>query len=71
MTTIRDEGVDLAQQTVGVSHGASPEDAQYLYDFFKHEIGVKEIVMGRIGPVIGSHVGPGTLAVFYEGLEGK
>ncbi len=71
MKTIQEDGVDLQKQTVGVSHGACPEDADFMYDFFKNEIGAKEVVMGRIGPVIGSHVGPGTLAVFYEGLEAK
>lgn len=71
MKTIQEDGVNLQEQTVGVSHGACPEDADFMYDFFKNEIGAKEVVMGRIGPVIGSHVGPGTLAVFYEGLEAK
>ena len=33
------------------------------------EKGVKDIYINFIGPVIGAHSGPGTLALFYLGKE--
>ena len=32
----------------------------------EERFGVKEVVIGEIGPVIGSHVGPGTFSIFFE-----
>ncbi|MGI5921902.1 MAG: DegV family protein [Syntrophomonadaceae bacterium] len=59
-------GKELSAQTVGICHAASPHDAQYLKDEIFHRWGSKEIIIGEIGPVIGSHVGPGTCGVFFE-----
>ena len=55
--------------TVFISHGDCYEDAQYLADRIKNEIGVKEIRIGYVGTVIGCHSGPGTLALFFLGSE--
>ena len=54
---------------VFISHGDCYEDAQYLADRIKNEIGVKEIRIGYVGTVIGCHSGPGTLALFFLGSE--
>jgi fatty acid-binding protein DegV len=35
----------------------------------REQIGVKEIVIGYIGSVIGTHSGPGTIALFFLGSE--
>ncbi|MBQ7376051.1 MAG: DegV family protein, partial [Clostridia bacterium] len=43
--------------------------AVYLADRIKNEIGVKEVRIGYVGSVIGSHSGPGTLALFFLGSE--
>ena len=40
-----------------------------LADRLKKELGVPEVVIGYVGPVIGAHSGPGTLALFYLGKE--
>ena len=55
--------------TVFISHGDCYEDAVYLADRIKNEIGVKEVRIGYVGSVIGSHSGPGTLALFFLGSE--
>lgn len=60
------QGTDLSAQTVGVSHAAAIDDALYLKERMETRFGVKEVVVGEIGPVIGSHVGPGTFAIFFE-----
>ena len=50
-----------------ISHGDCPEDAQYLADLLKQRYGVKEVYINYVGAVIGSHSGPGTLALFFLG----
>ena len=52
-----------------ISHGDCEEDAKYLANKMKAELGFKDVVIGYIGSVIGSHSGPGTLALFYLGAE--
>ena len=50
-----------------ICHGDCLEDAQYLAQKIKERCGVKEVHIGYTGAVIGSHAGPGVLALFYLG----
>lgn len=50
-----------------ISHGDCLEDAEYLAAKIKEKFGISECLIGYVGPVIGSHSGPGTLALFYRG----
>lgn len=59
-------GTDLAEQTIGICHSAVPEIADHLSQTIKDRFGVQEVIIGEIGPVIGSHVGAGTFSVFFE-----
>ena len=52
---------------VYISHGDCLEDAKYVAELVKKRFGIKKIVIGNIGPVIGSHSGPGTVALFFLG----
>ena len=52
-----------------ICHGDCIEDAQYLANLIKERCGVKEVFIGYTGAVIGSHSGPGTLALFYLGAH--
>ena len=52
-----------------ISHGDCEDDAKYLAEKMKTEVGFKDVVIGYVGSVIGSHSGPGTLALFYLGAE--
>ena len=54
------------EMTVFVSHGDCLEDCQYVVDKIKAH-GVKRVCIGDIGPVIGAHSGPGTVALFFLG----
>lgn len=56
-------------QTIFISHGNAPEDAEYVGKQIRAKMKVKEIVYSLIGPVIGSHSGPGTVALFFFGTE--
>ena len=62
-------GQGFDNETVFISHGDCLEDAQYLAEKLKQEQGVKEVLIGYVGAVIGSHSGPGTLALFFLGKE--
>ena len=52
-----------------ICHGDCREDAEYLADILKKKMGVKEVFIGYTGAVIGSHSGPGTLALFFLGSK--
>jgi len=56
-------------QTVGISHADCPEDAEYLKQLISAGAPPKEIMTVCFEPVTGSHVGPGTLALFFFGDE--
>ena len=59
-------GQDLARQTVGICHSREPEIADSLRQTIQEKFGVQEVIIGEIGPIIGSHVGAGTFSVFFE-----
>ena len=60
-------GLEGENSTVFISHGDCIEDARYLEAILKEKYGVKEVIIGYVGAVIGSHSGPGTLALFFLG----
>lgn len=66
---IKASGID--NSIVFISHGDCLEDAEYLRDKIKEELGVKEFIINYVGPVIGSHSGPGTIALFFVGENKK
>jgi len=52
-----------------ISHGDCYDEAKYLADKIAEEVGVEDIKINFIGPVIGTHSGPGTIALFFVGTE--
>ncbi len=62
-------GIDLKDQTVFISHGDCLEEANFLADIMRSRFGVKKVVISYVGPVIGAHSGPGTIALFFLGTE--
>ena len=61
--------IDPASQTVFICHGDCIEDAEYAKKLIQERFGIQDIVINFTGPVIGSHSGPGTLAIFFVGTE--
>lgn len=57
------------EQTIFIGHGDTLEDAEYLAELIKERMNVKDVIINPIGPVIGSHSGPGTIALFFFGTE--
>lgn len=54
-------------QEVFISHGDCLADAEYLADLVREKFGIDDITIDYIGPTIGTHSGPGTLALFFQG----
>ena len=62
-------GLPGENDTVFISHGDCIEDACYLERLLKERCGVKNVIISYVGAVIGSHAGPGTLALFFLGTH--
>lgn len=54
---------------VFISHGDALEDAQFVADEIKSRFGIDNFLINPIGPTIGTHAGPGTIALFFMGDE--
>ncbi len=69
--------VDYMEEKVGqlqaendiifISHGDSLEDAEFVRDQIKERFGIENFLINNIGPTIGAHAGPGTIALFFMG----
>lgn len=69
--------VDMMEKQVGswrdqndcifISHGDCAEDADYVRQLVQERFGVKDFLINEIGPTIGAHSGPGTVALFFMG----
>jgi len=66
---MEETAIDPAGQTVFISHGDCLQDAETVAAMVKERFGVKEVVISYVGPVIGSHSGPGTMALFFLGTH--
>lgn len=58
-------------QMIFISHGDCEEDALFVKDELVRSYGCdpEKIILSVIGPVIGSHSGPGTVALFFRGKD--
>lgn len=65
------EGKNLISQTVIIGHGDDLEQAQVLKDLIQTKNLVKDIIIAKIGPIIGTHTGPGMLALVFMGDNNK
>ncbi|HBA50095.1 MAG TPA: fatty acid-binding protein DegV [Lachnospiraceae bacterium] len=52
---------------VFISHGDVLEDAEYVRDLIRERFGFRNFMINHIGPTIGAHSGPGTIALFFMG----
>ena len=66
---VKETMLDRPDQTLFISHGDSEEDAKLVAEMIQERTGLKLQVLNFVGPVIGSHSGPGTIAVFFIGSE--
>ena len=61
--------LNKAGGTVFISHGDCADDAKRLSDMLLERYGVKVAMTVYVGPVIGAHSGPGTMALFFLGEQ--
>lgn len=61
--------IEPENQMIFVSHGDSLEGCDYVVQEVKKRFGVRQVETAPIGPVIGAHSGPGTVALFYLGQD--
>ena len=58
---------DIENEWVYISHGDCQEDAEYVKKQIEERIGAKNFLINYLSPTIGSHAGPGTVALFHYG----
>lgn len=66
---IKDNAIDLENQTIFICHADCLTEAEELKNIILEESTVKDVIINSIGVVIGTHGGPGTLAAVFIGKE--
>ncbi|MBQ2446702.1 MAG: DegV family protein [Oscillospiraceae bacterium] len=61
--------IEPEKQTIFIGHGDCREDAELLAQMIREGCGYQNIHIGYVGPVIGAHSGPGTIALFFVAKE--
>ena len=67
VSKLQELGEGWDNRTVFICHADCLDDARRLEELVKEKCGVEEAFIGNLGAVIGSHAGPGTLALFFMG----
>lgn len=62
-----ESALNPSEQEIFISHGDCLDDAEYVAERVKERLGVKAVYINHVGPVIGAHSGPGTIALFFLG----
>ena len=67
LNALADELVNtiLPDSPVWISHGDCEDDAKLLADIVREKSGKEVTLITDVGPVIGAHSGPGTMALFF------
>ncbi len=50
-----------------ISHSDCEDDAKFVAEEIKNKFGIDSFLIDYIGPTIGAHTGPGTVALFFMG----
>ena len=61
--------IDKTHDTVFIAHSDVADFAEQLKDKVAEKFGINNFVINEIGPVIGAHTGPGTIALVFVGEE--
>jgi DegV family protein with EDD domain len=62
---MKERGEGFENQVVGISNADDKETANEMKAIIIQELNPKEVVITSIGAAVGSHVGPGALAIFF------
>lgn len=66
---MRQKGSELDKYKVYVLHADFEDEAKQFVQSLKQEFGDIDIVLQPVGPVIGSHCGPGTIGLIFHANE--
>ncbi|MBU1094664.1 MAG: DegV family protein [Firmicutes bacterium] len=64
---MKDRITEPEKQTIFISHGDCLDEAKEVGQMIQDRYHVSEIIYNHIGPIIGAHSGPGTIAIFFMG----
>ena len=53
--------------TIFISHGDCLTDAEFVARLVRERFGIQSFLINTVGPTIGAHSGPGTVALFFMG----
>ena len=67
--SVGEKGIDLENQVIFLVHGDCEDEAKIIGEEVKKRYNVKDVIYNCLDPVIVSHSGPGTLAIFFLGNE--
>jgi DegV family protein with EDD domain len=62
---MKERGEAFENQVVGISHADDFETATEMKDMIMEELHAKDVFITSIGAAVGSHTGPGTIAIFF------
>jgi DegV family protein with EDD domain len=62
---LEEMGNEAKNTTLGISHFLSEDDALRIANKMKERFKIKEVVVGKLSASIGTHVGPGCIAIFF------
>ncbi|MCQ1528376.1 DegV family protein [Lutispora saccharofermentans] len=66
MDNIKTNGWTLDGKVIGINHTLCPEQADYIEEIINMSFKPKEIIRGEVGSVVGTHAGPGCVALHFE-----
>ncbi|HCJ56979.1 DegV family protein [Lutispora sp.] len=66
MDNIKSNGWTLDGKVIGINHTLCPEQADYIEEIINMSFKPKEIIRGEVGSVVGTHAGPGCVALHFE-----
>lgn len=67
--SVGEKGIDVENQDIFIVHGDCLDEAEIIGNAVKEKYNVKNVIYNCLDPVIASHAGPGTLAIFFVGKE--
>lgn len=66
---MKERGVAFEEQVVGISHADDLETATEMKNMIIEELHAKDVYITSIGAAVGSHTGPGTIAIFFLNIQ--
>ena len=66
---LKNRVVNPEEQTIFISHGDCIKDAEHLKSLVMSEVKVKNVIINYLGPIIGTHTGPGLLCIAFIGND--